>query len=45
MAVGLTHPLTEMSTWNIPKAKVRPARKADSLTATCKPITYKMWDP
>jgi hypothetical protein len=25
--------------------KGRPARKADSLTATCEPTAYKMWVP
>jgi hypothetical protein len=40
MALGSTHPLTEMSTRNLPGggAKERPARKADNLTATCEPI-------
>jgi hypothetical protein len=45
MALGLTQPLTEMSTrisfWGI----VRPARKADNLSAICEPIVYKMWEP
>jgi hypothetical protein len=38
MALGLTEPLTEMSTRNLPGAKGRPVRKADNLTAICKPI-------
>jgi hypothetical protein len=42
MALGLTQPLTEMSTRNLPG---RPARKADNLTAICEPIVYKMWEP
>jgi hypothetical protein len=41
MALGLTQPLTEMSTRNIPGGKGRPARKADNLTANCQPIAYK----
>jgi hypothetical protein len=35
MALGSTHPLTEMSTRNLPGGKGRPARKADNLTAIC----------
>jgi hypothetical protein len=38
MALGSTQPLTEMSTRNLPGSKGRPARKADNLTAICKPI-------
>jgi hypothetical protein len=38
MALGLTQPLTEMSTSNLPGAERRPARKADNLTAICEPI-------
>jgi hypothetical protein len=44
MAQGLTRPLTEMSTRNLPDGggggggKVRPARKADDPTALCNPI-------
>jgi hypothetical protein len=38
MALGSTHPLTEMSTRNLPAGKERPARKADNLTAICEPI-------
>jgi hypothetical protein len=38
MALGSTQPLTEMSTRNLPGGKVRPARKADNLTAICEPI-------
>jgi hypothetical protein len=33
MALGLTQPLTEMSTRNIPGGKKRPARRAYNLTA------------
>jgi hypothetical protein len=33
MALRSTHPLTEMSTRNLPGGKGRPARKADNLTA------------
>jgi hypothetical protein len=45
MAIGLTQPLTEMNTSNLPGGKVRPARKADNLTAICEPIVYKMYAP
>jgi hypothetical protein len=41
MALGLTQPLTELSTRNFPAGrggKGRPARKADNLTAICEPI-------
>jgi hypothetical protein len=37
MALGLTKPLTEMSTRNLPGGKGRPALEAD-LTAICEPI-------
>jgi hypothetical protein len=38
VTLGSTQPLTEMSTRNLPGgAKVRPARKADNLTAICEP--------
>jgi hypothetical protein len=37
MALGLTQPLTEMSTRNFPGGKGRQERKAD-LTAICEPI-------
>jgi hypothetical protein len=37
MALGLTKPLTEMSTRYIPGDKERPALKADNLTTICKP--------
>jgi hypothetical protein len=30
MALGSTQSLTEMSTWNLPGVKERPARKADN---------------
>jgi hypothetical protein len=42
MALGSTQPLTEMSTWNLPGGKGRPARGADNLTAICE---QKMWEP
>jgi hypothetical protein len=38
MALGLTQPLTEMSTRNLPVGEERQARKADNLTAICEPI-------
>jgi hypothetical protein len=37
MALVSTQPLTEMSTWNLPGGKGRPARRADNLTAMCEP--------
>jgi hypothetical protein len=37
MALGLSQPLTEMSTRNIPGGKGRPALKADNLAAICEP--------
>jgi hypothetical protein len=37
-AVGLTQPLTEMGTRNIPGGKKRPARRAENLVAICEPI-------
>jgi hypothetical protein len=38
MVPGLTQPLTEMSTRNLPGGKRRQARKTDSLTAICELI-------
>jgi hypothetical protein len=38
MALGLTQPLTKMSTRNLPGGKGRPVHKADNLTAICEPI-------
>jgi hypothetical protein len=35
MVLGLTQPLTEMSTRNLPGGKGRPACKADELTSVC----------
>jgi hypothetical protein len=37
MALGLTKPLTEMSTRNLPGGKGRPARKNEKLNAICEP--------
>jgi hypothetical protein len=45
MALGLTQPLTEMSTRNLPGSKGHLAHKADNLTAICDLIVYKMWEP
>jgi hypothetical protein len=45
IALGLTQPLTEMSTRNFPGDKGRPAREADNVTAICEPIVQKMWEP
>jgi hypothetical protein len=38
MVLGLTQPLTEMSTRNLSGGKERPALKADNLTIICEPI-------
>jgi hypothetical protein len=38
MAFGSTHPLTDMSTRNLPDSKWRPVRKADNFTAAYEPI-------
>jgi hypothetical protein len=38
MALWSTHPLTEMSTRNLPGGKGLQARKADNLTAIREPI-------
>jgi hypothetical protein len=38
MALGLTQPLTELSTRNPPGGKGRPVRNADKLTAICEPV-------
>jgi hypothetical protein len=38
MALRSMQPLAELSTWNLPGGKGRPARKADKLTAICEPI-------
>jgi hypothetical protein len=37
MALGSTHPLTKMSTRNLPRGKIEPARRADNLAAICEP--------
>jgi hypothetical protein len=37
MALGSTHPVTEMSTRNRRGSKKRPARRADNLAAVCEP--------
>jgi hypothetical protein len=39
MALGLSQPLTKITTRNIP---VQPARKAHKLTANCQRFSYKM---
>jgi hypothetical protein len=38
MALGLTQPLTEMSTRKLPGGEGRPVDKTDTLTAICVPI-------
>jgi hypothetical protein len=35
MTLGLTHPLTEMSTRNLPGGKGWPAHEADNVSANC----------
>jgi hypothetical protein len=45
MALSSTQPLTEMSTRNFRGGKGRSPRKDDNLTAICKPIVQKMWEP
>jgi hypothetical protein len=45
MVLGLTQPLTEMSAMNLYWVRGQPACKADSLTAICEQIVYKMWAP
>jgi hypothetical protein len=45
MTLGLTQPLAEMSTRNLPGDKWRPALKPDNLTVICEPIVQKMWEP
>jgi hypothetical protein len=45
MDKGSTQPLTEMRMRNLPGAKGRPTRKAENLTAICKPTVYKTWEP
>jgi hypothetical protein len=46
MALGLTQPLTEMSTRNLLGGKgFRPARKADNFVSICEPTVQKMWEP
>jgi hypothetical protein len=38
MTLGLTQPVTEMSTRSLPGGKGQPARKADNFTAISDPI-------
>jgi hypothetical protein len=45
MALGSTHPLTEMSTRNLPGSKGWSARRADNLIAICEPTVLMMWEP
>jgi hypothetical protein len=42
-ALGSTQPLTEMSTRTLSGGKVRPARKADNLTAVSEPNVYRKY--
>lgn len=41
MALGMTHPLTEMSLRNLPGGKGRTAREADNLTACMSRLSRK----
>jgi hypothetical protein len=41
MALGLTQPLTKMSTTNLPGSKGWPAHKAHNLTAICEPTVLQ----
>jgi hypothetical protein len=43
MALGLTQPLTEMSTRNHPGGKGLLVRKADNLTTICEPTVYRKY--
>jgi hypothetical protein len=43
MALGLTQPLTEMSTRNLLGGKGRLECKADNLAAICEPIVSQVW--
>jgi hypothetical protein len=45
MALGSTHPLTEMNTRIFLRSKARQAHKANNLTAICVPVIYKMLEP
>jgi hypothetical protein len=45
MALGLTQPVTNMSTRNLPGDKGQPARKADNVTTICELIDQKIWEP
>jgi hypothetical protein len=45
MVLGLTQPLTEMSTRNFPGGKERPMSKADNIIAICEKIVLRMWEP
>jgi hypothetical protein len=44
MTLASTQPLTEISIWNLPGDKGRPALKADTLSASYESIVQKMWD-
>jgi hypothetical protein len=41
MALGLTQPVTEMSTSNLPGDSGWPAHKADNFTTICEPIIWR----
>jgi hypothetical protein len=45
MALRSTHPLTEMSTKNLPGGKEWSMLKAEDLTAMFEPIVQKTWHP
>ena len=44
MALGLTQPLTEMSTRTISGGERRPVRKADKITPSCVEC-LEIWEP
>jgi hypothetical protein len=44
MAQGSTQPLTEMNTKILPWDEELLLYKADTFTAICEPIVYKMWE-
>jgi hypothetical protein len=45
MALESTQSLTETSSRNLPGGKGHQVRRADTLTAICEQIVYKMWEP
>jgi hypothetical protein len=43
MVLGLTKPLTEISTGNLPRGKGQPVHRDHDRTTICDPTVYKMW--